>query len=140
LLRNLGFITAVLLSLLVQPVFAQAWNCDDFIGDWKFEGDDYNMSAQRTVLATFSADRTFYVDMWHEGQNSQGRELQTGRWQCKNGLQTLHIESLNGFAVNYSDVYEIMELMPVYFRIRSTPENCDRAGSDCPTTYEYVLQ
>jgi hypothetical protein len=136
----MGFTITVLLGLIAQPVFSQEWNCDDFIGDWKFEGDDYNMSAQRTVLATFSADRSFYVDMSHESLERQGREIQTGRWQCQNGLQTLHIESINGLSVNYSDAYEIMELMPVYFRIRSTPENCYHAGSDCPTTYEYIRQ
>jgi hypothetical protein len=140
LLRIMRVFIAVILSVLAQPAFAQAIHCDDFIGDWKFEGDDYNMSAQRTVNAQFRADRSFYVDMWHEGEESQGREIQTGRWQCHNGLQTLHIESVNGMSVNYSDDYEIMELTPVFFRIGSTPGNCYRASSDCPTTYEYVRQ
>ena len=119
---------------------AQSLNCDDFIGTWRFEGDDYSMSAQRTVIAQFSADRSFYVEMYHKGSVSEGFHVHTGRWQCHDGLQTLHMETVDGVVVGYSDNYEILELTPAYFRIFSTPENCDRADSDCPTTYEYFRQ
>ena len=130
----------LLLGLIAQSAVAQSWNCDDFVGTWRFQGDDYSMSAQRTVILQFSADRSFYVDMYHKGSNSEGLEIQTGRWQCYGGLQTMHIETIDGVAVGYTYNYEIMELSPAYFRFRSTPENCYYAGSDCPTTYEYFRQ
>ena len=144
-MRSKKLLFASLFSVLLgccvsQMALAQSFNCDNFIGTWRFDGDDYNMSAQRTVVVQFFADQSFYADMRHRGQESEGRSIHTGRWQCRGGVQTLHKQTINGFAVAYSEDYEIMELSPAYFRIRSTPENCEYSGSDCPTTYEYFRQ
>jgi hypothetical protein len=121
----------LLLIFASNTALASDFDCADLVGRWVTDKFEYSINAQKRSETSYSNDGKFRSVFTLSRGDRTMKQVETGTWTCSGDFVTKNTLIVDGKPVEYSDVYQNIELTATYRKYVTVLMDCDVVIGDC---------